>query len=156
MIDEVSKVYIGAIQNAVSVQSQIEFSEGQEVPSDPQISFKGDIGGFLKIDTDTAQGYVGIAFPKQTFLSILSSMLGEEYTEIDPDLEETIIGFLEVAYGNSCPSLKQQNIDFKKGEMGIFKDYTFDKSKPRTINCKVAEYTSDKGKFTCGVFLKSK
>jgi len=154
MIDQVSKIFFDAVQNSVSVQSQIEFSLADEIPSNDKISFTGDIGGFMSIKSDTAACFISISFPKKTFLAVVSSMLGEEYSEILPELEETIVGILEVTFGNASPLLKQSNLSFSKIDQGIAKNFSFLKEKSDSIKSKITNFSSDKGNFTFGVFLK--
>jgi hypothetical protein len=156
MLEEISTIFNEAIKTAVGVQAQIDFQIGNEIPSNEKIKFSGDTGGFLKISDPKATCFIGIAFPKATFLAILSNMLGEEFKELDPEFDETTLGFLEVAFGNATPILKQKGFAFEKGEIGTLRSFSFDKVKHDSIGSKVVEFTSDKGSFSFGVFISQK
>ena len=155
MLTDVAPLFIDAIKKAVAVQSQIDFTLGNEIPSDAKIKFNGDTGGFLKLTEPRGICFLAIAFPKKTFLAILTSMLGEEFTELDPELDETTLGFLEVAFGNATPLLKAKGFVFEKNNIGTSRSFSFNKPKAASISSKIVEFTSDKGSFSFGVFISA-
>jgi CheY-specific phosphatase CheX len=154
-MEKIFEVFNTTINQTISIQTQVEFKRSKELPID-KIELKGDLAGFINLDCSKASLFIGIAFPMSTYLGLMSSMLGEEYTTLEEGLDETIKEFLNITFGTATPQLKQMGYEFEKKNVDIAKKVNISKPAPAGMSVSVGEYTSDKGNFTFGVFLKEK
>jgi chemotaxis protein CheX len=80
----------------------------------------GDISGIIPIKSEQWIGSFSITFKKEVFLKVVSSMLGEDFSEINEDNEDAVAELCNQIYGNSKAKLNQ---------LGYFLDMTI----PSTI-----------------------
>lgn len=68
----------------------------------------GEITGILPITGDTHSGSFAITFPEEVYLKIVSSMLGEEYSEINEENRDGIAEMCNQIYGNARVPLNEE------------------------------------------------
>lgn len=76
-------------------------------------SYLGDVSGVIGLISDGFSGSVVITFPAQTFLKIMSRMLGEEFTEISKDLEDGAGELTNIIFGQAKVLLNEQGFGIK-------------------------------------------
>ncbi len=59
-----------------------------------------DIAGVIGLASKTFSGSITIAFPEQVFVKIMSKMLGENYTEINKEIEDGAAELLNIIFGH--------------------------------------------------------
>jgi chemotaxis protein CheX len=78
--------FLTAAMHVLKVQAQIDARAGQVQIKKATDMIYGDVSGVIGIVSDSFHGSVVITFPEATFLKIVSSMLGETFTEISKDI----------------------------------------------------------------------
>lgn len=78
--------FLSAAIHVLKVQAQIDAKAGQVQIKKATDMIYGDVSGVIGIVSDSFHGSVVITFPEATFLKIVSSMLGETFTEISKDI----------------------------------------------------------------------
>ena len=73
-----------------------------------------DIAGILGITSQAFNGTIAICFPEKVFLSLMSKMLGEEFTEINKDLEDGAAELLNMIFGHAKKILNPQGHTIEK------------------------------------------
>lgn len=70
----------------------------------------GDITGIIPINSENEIGSFSITFTENVFNKVMSSMLGEEVTEIDEDNQDGVAELCNQIFGNAKAVLNKQNI----------------------------------------------
>ena len=73
----------------------------------PEDKFLGDISGTIGLVSDAFNGAVVISFPKETFLKIMSKMLGETITSISKEVEDGAAEITNIVFGQAKTVLNQ-------------------------------------------------
>lgn len=76
-------------------------------------SLSGDISGFIGLVSDSFNGSVVISFPQQTFLKIMSEMLGETYTELTKDIIDGAGEITNMIFGQAKTVLNDKGYGIK-------------------------------------------
>lgn len=83
---EFINAFVSATIEVLKVQTQVEAKAGTLVPGSKTGAVAGDVSGVIGITAGTVNGTAVLTFPEQTFLKIISSMLGETYTKLEPEI----------------------------------------------------------------------
>lgn len=78
--------FLDATMHVLKVQASTECKPGKVHVKKPGDQGVGDVSGVIGIVSESFNGSVVISFPERTFLKIMSSMLGEEYTKLDKEI----------------------------------------------------------------------
>lgn len=73
----------------------------------------GDISGVIGIVSDAFQGSVVISFPEDTFLGVISRMLGEEYHKIDQEIIDGAGELTNMIFGQAKIVLNEKGYGIK-------------------------------------------
>jgi chemotaxis protein CheX len=76
-------------------------------------SLTGDISGLIGIVSDSFNGSVVISFPEQTFLKIMSGMLGETFTVISRDILDGAGELTNMIFGQAKTVLNEKGYGIK-------------------------------------------
>ena len=68
----------------------------------------GDVSGIIGLVSDSFCGNVLLTFPESTFLKIMSSMLGENFTKLDQDLIDGASELLNIIFGQTKANLNNK------------------------------------------------
>lgn len=60
-----------------------------------------DIAGIIGLTSSTFSGSITISFPEKVFLSIMSKMLGEEFTVINKEIEDGAAELMNIIFGHA-------------------------------------------------------
>ncbi len=93
-----------------------------------------DITSNMQMITEKYHIYIVLAFPKETFFKVVESMLGEVYTEIEPDIEDAIAEVLNILYCNAQKSF-------------LTSDLVVSKTPPKATSGSAAWIEASQGKF---------
>jgi CheY-like chemotaxis protein len=75
---------------------------------------KVDISGVLSIVAPKFMGTIYISFPKDTFLSLTSKMLGTEFKEITAEISDAAAELTNIIYSNAKSALNKKNLQMEK------------------------------------------
>jgi len=145
----------GAVK-CVADQSQVPFEMDQELPGQAPESFSGELAGLMVLDSPKAKLIMAFLFNESTFLKLMGKMLDEEFNEMSPDLEATLVEFLNTTFGAAKPALKDQGYDFEKGSQGVSKNFKFKEGIPEGTLSKITQFKSEIGTFKFGMVLNEK
>ena len=88
-------------------------------PGKPFIKGKGeqknfDIAGVIGLTSEKFTGTITLCFPENVYLKLMSSMLGEEFKEVTPELQDGAAEFLNMIFGQAKVVLNQQGHTLQK------------------------------------------
>lgn len=105
--------FLDATLRVLDVQANVKAKAGKIVLKKNWDEFTGDISGIIGIVSDSFNGSVVISFPEKTFLKIISSMLGEEYHEINKDILDGAGEITNMIFGQAKVTLNEKGYGIK-------------------------------------------
>lgn len=107
--------FIEGTVEVLSVQCSVETQPASPIlKGTEEIHLQTDIAGIIGITSETFNGSISLCFSEETFLKIMSSMLGEEFKEISKDLEDGAGELLNMIFGHAKRVLNQNGHSFEK------------------------------------------
>lgn len=97
------------IQCGVEVKPEKPFLKGKAIQQ-PEFAIAGVIG----ITSDAFNGSITLCFPEGVFLLIMSKMLGENFQEINNDLQDGAAELLNIIFGQAKIALNNQGYTIQK------------------------------------------
>jgi chemotaxis protein CheX len=105
--------FLEATLRVLEVQANVKAKAGKVCLKKADSDFHADISGIIGIVSDGFNGSVVISFPEQTFLKIMSSMLGDEFTEINKDILDGAGEITNMIFGQAKISLNEKGYGIK-------------------------------------------
>jgi chemotaxis protein CheX len=105
--------FLDATLYVLEIQAQIKAKPGKLCLKKHDREFQSDISGIIGIVSETFNGSVVISFPEKTFLKVMSSMLGDEYTEINKDILDGAGEITNMIFGQAKISLNEKGYGIK-------------------------------------------
>lgn len=102
------KPFVVGTLETIRVQCGIETSPGKPFIKGNETQPDFEIAGVIGLTSEAFAGNITICFPGKVFLQIMSSMLGEQYTEITPELQDGAAELLNIIFGTAKAALNQQ------------------------------------------------
>lgn len=117
-----ARVINAIIKATTSVLSQIgvaniKMEKAHQIT--PQDSLKGEVASVIAIKSQSFQGHLAISFDKESYLEVISKMLMEEQTEINPETLDAVGEINNMIFGNAKSEITHFGV-----EMTIPKVYT--------------------------------
>jgi chemotaxis protein CheX len=105
--------FLDATLRVLSVQASTTASAKKALIKQGDEAQLGDISGVIGIVSETFNGSVVISFPEQTFLKIMSSMLGEECTTLSKDIVDGAGELTNMIFGQAKITLNEKGYGIK-------------------------------------------
>jgi chemotaxis protein CheX len=105
--------FLDATLHVLDIQAQIKAKPGKLCLKKNDGEFLSDISGIIGIVSDSFNGSVVISFPEKTFLKVMSSMLGDNYTEINKDILDGAGEITNMIFGQAKISLNEKGYGIK-------------------------------------------
>jgi len=107
--------FIDGVIHVFKVQARLDCAPGKPFLKDPSNPLPtSDIAGVIGISSPSFRGTISICFPEKTFLLLISSMLGETYTEITKDVEDGAGETLNMIFGYAKRILNERGYGIDK------------------------------------------
>lgn len=106
--------FIDATLKTLSVQCSVDAKAGKACLLAKAPAMTYDIVGIIGLASKAFRGTIAVCYPKETFLKVLGSMLGETYTEISKDLEDGAAELLNIIFGQAKIDLNQKGYEIEK------------------------------------------
>lgn len=100
--------FLTAVIHVLNVQAGVTVIPGKVMVKKPDQVTMGDISGIIGIVSDSFNGSVIITFPEQTFLGVMTSMLGEECTELNKDIVDGAGELINIIFGQAKITLNEK------------------------------------------------
>lgn len=139
--------FLGATLNVLKIQAQVIAEPGKLQVNTTQNAIHADISGIIGVLSDSFKGSIGICFPEGTFLKVMSRMLGEEFTELSPDITDGAAELTNMIFGQAKVVLNEKNygIQMALPQILVGKEHSLI---PKTSEVSVAiPFKSDCGDF---------
>jgi chemotaxis protein CheX len=79
---------------------------------EPSFTFKGDVIGTIGMTSKSWRGSLFLCFSKESILSIMQNMLGEEYKEVNQEVRDGVGELTNMVYGSAKAALNQLGYEF--------------------------------------------
>ena len=100
--------FLTSASEVIAMQTQSIVTPGAPFLKGPKESFGGDISGVIGLVSDHFNGTVIISFPEQTYCKIISKMLGEEFKELSPDIQDGAAEITNMIFGKAKVILNEK------------------------------------------------
>lgn len=108
------KPFIEGTKNTLKIQCNIDITHDKPFIKGSQTQPDFDIAGIIAINSAELTASMAICFPKSVYLKVISSMLGEVYTEITDELQDGAAELLNIIFGAAKVALNQQGYTLQK------------------------------------------
>lgn len=105
--------FLVAAAKVLDTQASTKSTAGKIYKKDAREKFTGDISGVIGLVSEAFTGSVVISFPENTFLKIMSRMLGEEYTKINKEIEDGAGEITNMIFGQAKVTLNNKGYGIK-------------------------------------------
>lgn len=105
--------FLTATLHVLEVQASVKAVAGKIYLKKSTDLCVGDVSGIIGIVSDSFNGSVVISFPEETFLKVMSGMLGEEYKELSKDLLDGAGEITNMIFGQAKIVLNDQGYGIK-------------------------------------------
>ena len=147
--------FLEATMKVLSIQAQIKVTAGKIYRKGENKDYMGDISGVIGLVSDSFSGSVVVTFPAATFLKIMSSMLGETFTEINKDIQDGAAEITNMIFGHAKTQLNDRGYGIKTAlpSVVVGKDHTVQSLSQGPHF--VVPFESDSGPFFVEICLSS-
>ncbi len=108
------KPFLDGIRETIKIQCGTEITPLKPMMKSTAPAYTFDIAAIIGLASSTFKGTMTICFPKAVYLEFLSQMLGEQFTEITPDLHDGAAELLNIIFGHAKRVLNDSGHDFQK------------------------------------------
>lgn len=105
--------FLNATLHVLNVQAGITAEAGKIFLKKEDEKYVGDVSGIIGIVSESFNGSVVISFPEQTFLKVMSGMLGEEYTELNKEIIDGAGEITNMIFGQAKIVLNEKGYGIK-------------------------------------------
>lgn len=144
--------FILSTLNVLKVQAATTATHIQIYKKDPKEKFSGDISGIIGIVSDSFNGSIVISFHAKTFLTIMNRMLGENYTEINKDIEDGAGEITNMIFGGAKNILNQKGLGIKTAVPMVVSGKEHSVQNTSNAIRVVVPFDSDAGEFWIEIF----
>jgi chemotaxis protein CheX len=108
------KPFVDGTLHTLKTAAGVEVKPGKPFLKGSHVQPRFDIAGVIGITSESFNGTIAICFPGPLYLSIMSTMLGETFTEITQDLQDGAAELLNMIFGHAKVVLNQQGYSIQK------------------------------------------
>jgi chemotaxis protein CheX len=105
--------FLNATIHILNVQVNLPTEPGKAYLKKQNDRLIGDVSGIISVVSDKFNGSVVISFPESTFLKVMSSMLGENFTELSPEIVDGAGEILNMIFGQAKIVLNEKGYGIK-------------------------------------------
>ena len=147
--------FLTATLHVLNVQASVKAEAGKIFIKKAEDKCVGDISGIIGIVSESFNGSVIISFPTQTFLNVMSGMLGEVYTEINQDILDGAGEITNMIFGQAKIVLNEKGygINIALPSVVTGKDHSLSSMTKGTVV--VVPFTSTAGDFFVQICLSN-
>lgn len=109
--------FIETLIYVLNTTAQIQTSIAKPFLKDDPSS-NGPISGLMELSGD-AKGFVAITFSKEAILKIVSTMFGEEMTELDNDVKDAVGELINMVCGHATNKFAEKGYSIKVESHGV-------------------------------------
>lgn len=100
--------FLAAALNVLKVQASVSAEPGKVALKKAGEPLKGDVSGVIGIVSESFKGSVVISFPENTFLKVMSGMLGEDIKELNQEILDGAAEITNMIFGQAKVVLNER------------------------------------------------
>ena len=154
----IDTIFIDAISAAtlhvLKVQASIDAIPGKVFLKKDE-HLLGDVSGVIGLVSNKFTGNVIISFPEQTFLKVISSMLGEEYAELNNDIIDGAGEITNMIFGQVKSVLNEKGYGIKTAIPSVISGKGHSLSSLPNGSIIIVPFSSPAGDFFVEIFLSA-
>ena len=108
------KPFVDGTLNTLKIQCQLEATTEKPYIKGKQPQPEFEIAAVIGITSNAFNGTITLLFPEKVYLTLMSNMLGETFTEITSDLQDGAAELLNIIFGGAKVALSNQGYSVQK------------------------------------------
>lgn len=140
------KPFVDGTKKVLKTSCNVEITPGKPFIKGTQPDLEFDIAGVIGLTSNSFTGAVTICLPETLFLTLMSNMLGEKFSEITPDLRDGAAELLNMIFGQAKITLNEQGHTIQKAIPSVIQGKQLQTSRLNGI-VMVLPFESSAGKF---------
>lgn len=153
---EILKWILEAVQKSFAIQANVKV-EMKSVSMDRTNDKKQiDIVSMIGISSSKYNGVIAICFPKDSFLKMVSRMLGEEFKDLTADIADAAGEMLNITYASARNNINGAGHDFTPAIPTVVRGQDIKITHPPTAAIATVEYGSEAGPFFMEFSMKGR
>jgi chemotaxis protein CheX len=112
-----------------------------------------EISGIIPLVSPHLKGSLVVGFPAETFLAVTSAMLGTEFKEITPQIEDAAAELANIIYSQTKAKLNERGYDMGMSRPSIVRGHNHTVSTPDGMVMMVVPFESSAGHFFIQVWI---
>jgi chemotaxis protein CheX len=145
--------FVDGTIDTLRVQCNYEVTPGKPSMKSPEMPYNYEIAANIGLTSDTFNGSIAICFPAPVFLGIMSEMLGEEFTEIDDELQDGAAELLNIIFGQAKKTLNERGYSIQKAIPTIIRGEKLRVNHLTTSPIMLIPFSSKDGDFSIEIAL---
>lgn len=145
--------FLTAAIHVLRVQANVEARAGKLSLKKNGDNISGDISGIIGIVSESFNGSVVITFPEETFLKVMSNMLGENFTEVTKDIIDGAGELTNIIFGQAKITLNDKGYGIKTAIPSVIAGKNHSLSAQTKGPVVVVPFESSAGKFFVEICL---
>ncbi len=141
------KPFVDGTLKTLQVQCKAEVSHGKPFIKGKGPTIDAEIIAVVGLTSATFAGTLALYFKKSTFLNLMGNMLGEEFKEISPELQDGAAELLNMIFGHAKSVLNNQGYSLEKAIPSIIRGTNLEATHLTSAAVIVLPFTSNSGDF---------
>jgi chemotaxis protein CheX len=141
------KPFVEGTLNTLKVQCNVEAKPGKPFIRRESAKLNIEIAAIIGLASGTFSGTIALCFTKQAFLSLMNSMLSENYTEITSELQDGAGELLNIIFGHAKRVLNTQGYEIQKAIPSIIRGQNLEAKHLTTNPIIVLPFITEQGEF---------
>ncbi len=141
------KPFVEGTLETLKKQCSVEAKPGKPFTKGNGPKLNIEITALIGLASSAFSGTIALCFTKEAFLSIMSNMLGETYTEITSDLQDGAAELLNIIFGHAKRVLNTQGYDIQKAIPSIIRGQNLESVHLTKAPIIVLPFTMAQGEF---------
>lgn len=150
------KPIIDGTLNTLKVQCSVQGRPAQPFIKSGKPKFNCEIAAIVGLTSSKLSGSMALCFAKPTFLSLMSKMLGESFTEITNEVEDGASELLNMIFGHAKRILNDSGHDIQKAIPSIIRGQNLEARHLTTRPIIVLPFLTEFGEFHIEIGVEEK
>lgn len=155
MNEEWIGAFDGAAKNAVEQMAFVSVTKGENGVKDGKLTF-GEVTGLIGLAGASYTGCMVLSFEAPAILQIVSSMFGEEFTEVDDEVVEAVGELTNIISAGARKELHELGVELEMATPTLIRGKGVEISQFSTEKATVVPYSVDNGKFVVEFVIQPK
>lgn len=155
MNEEWISAFDAAAKNAIEQMAFVTITKGETEEKAGKLTF-GEVSGLIGLAGANHTGCMVLSFESSAILHVVSSMFGEEFTEVDDEVVEAVGELTNIISAGARKELHELGVELEMATPTLIKGKGVEISQFSTEKATVIPYSVDNGNFVVEFVIQPK